>query len=268
MSQVIFQVDAFTSRVFGGNPAAVLPLRAWLSDDLLQSIAMENNLSETAYFVPKGANRFLLRWFTPVKEVRLCGHATLATGHVLYKHLMFQQDRIIFDTMAGELRLCRTPNGYQIDFPSDPPQPMVAPWPLSDILGQTPREVYSGTDDLLVIIDSEAQLAELQPNFQQIAQIERRGLIVSAPGEQVDFVSRCFYPAFGIDEDPVTGSAHTLLTPYWAKRLNKNTLSAIQLSPRRGYVQCTLQNDRVLLEGNAMTYLVGEIKLGNSIPLD
>lgn len=265
MSQVIFQVDAFTSSIFQGNPAAVLPLRDWLADDLLQSIAMENNLSETAYFIPLAPNRFRLRWFTPAKEVRLCGHATLAAGHVLYEHLMYQENQIFFDTLAGELRLQRQANGYQLDFPSDPPQAFDSALDLSTVLGICPKEVYTGTDDLLVILDQESDVVNLSPNFRLIGTLKKRGIIVSAPGKSCDFVSRCFYPRFGIDEDPVTGSAHTLLTPYWADKLQKMELHARQLSPRGGTLNCTLKDDRVLLGGQAVTYLVGEIKISTGI---
>lgn len=261
MQLPFFQVDAFTDRVFGGNPAAVIPLREWLEEATLQSIAAENNLSETAFFVPDGTtDGFQLRWFTPVREVRLCGHATLATAHVLFNHLGYTAAEITFQTQqAGLLRVKRTDKGYSMDFPADTPRPVDPPEPIQLALGLTPSETFMGEDDLLVIVDQEDYVERLEPNLDDLRLIDRRGVIVSAPGSSVDFVSRCFFPRYGIDEDPVTGSAHTLLTPYWAHRLQKNSLTAIQASPRRGHLRCTLAGERVHLEGQAVTYLVGEI---------
>lgn len=263
MQLPIFQVDAFTERVFGGNPAAVVPLREWLDEATMQSIAAENNLAETAFFVPTTkAGHFGLRWFTPVKEVRLCGHATLATAHILYERLGFAGQTITFETQkAGALRVERTTEGYRMDFPADRPRPVDPPAPIQLALGLTPVETLLGEDDLLVIVEQEEYVEQLQPDMNNLRLIEGRGVIVSAPGSSVDFVSRCFFPNYGIDEDPVTGSAHTLLTPYWAHRLQKNTLTAIQASARRGHLRCTLAEERVLLEGQAVTYLVGEIEV-------
>lgn len=260
MNKVLFQVDAFTDRVFGGNPAAVVPLESWPDDALLQNIATENNLAETAFFVPVGQDQFELRWFTPVKEVRLCGHATLATGHVLYHHLGFSGDRIRFRSReAGELTVERLDDGYRLNFPADQPQPCDVPEPLQLALGFTPNEVLAGTDDLLVILEHEDQVLRVDPDMGKLRLLDNRGVIVSAPGNEVDFVSRCFFPAYGIDEDPVTGSAHTLMTPYWARRLGKNDLRARQLSARVGHLHCHLRDDRVWLDGQARTYLVGEM---------
>lgn len=257
----LFQVDAFTQRRFGGNPAAVVPLQHWLPDTLLQAIATENNLSETAFFVPDGP-RFELRWFTPVAEVRLCGHATLATAHTLFAELAYPGQEIVFETrQAGVLKVSRHPSQptYIMDFPADLPQPLAEYSHLNAILGLEPISVFEGVEDLLAIVADQDTLDALKPNFALLAQVEKRGLIVSAPGQEVDFVSRCFFPRYGIDEDPVTGSAHTLMTPYWAQRLGKTSLSAQQRSARRGDLLCHLQADRVLLEGAAVTYLKGEI---------
>ncbi len=255
----LFQVDAFAKQVFEGNPAAVIPLEDWLPDASLQAIAAENNLSETAYFVEEEGG-FHLRWFTPTKEVRLCGHATLAAAHVLYEHLEFNQPQIEFRTLAGKLTVKKTATGYAMDFPLDRPHPLAFDSIVHQALGLKPSAVLKGTDDLLVRIESEQDLQNLKPDFQKIESLEARGLIVTVPGSTTDFASRCFYPAYGINEDPVTGSAHTLLAPYWAEQLNKKRLSAVQGKSRKGYLQVEVNEDRVLLEGSAVTYLEGIIR--------
>jgi len=256
----IYQVDAFTSHLFAGNPAAVCPLEQWLTDQRMQQIAEENNLSETAFFVPKGEG-YDLRWFTPTTEVDLCGHATLATAHVLFHHEQVQEDTLHFYTRSGTLTVSRQGQQYMMDFPVDILEPALAPAVLVEALQVTPKEVQIGREDYLVIVDTEAEVRALQPDFRKLKSVNSRGVIVSAPGEEVDFVSRCFFPNYGVDEDPVTGSAHTTLTPYWAERLNKQELSARQLSRRGGALSCTMLGERVAIAGAAVTYMVGEIWL-------
>lgn len=262
---LLYQVDAFTDHLFGGNPAAVIPLDAFLKDELMQEIAAENNLSETAFVVAAEAGAFHIRWFTPASEVRLCGHATLAAAHTLFSTTAKAQSSITFHTReVGDLIVSRkSDKAYTLDFPADFPQEVEVSGHLTEIIKQKPKAVLSGMDDLLVIIDNETQLKSLQPDLALLARVEKRGMIVSAPGDEVDFVSRCFYPRFGVDEDPVTGSAHTLLTPYWAGRLNKNELKAVQLSKRQGLLDCELKGDRVFLTGSAVTYMKGELYLEN-----
>ena len=257
----LFQVDAFTDRVFGGNPAAIIPLESWLSDDLLQHIATENNLSETAYFVQQ-SGRIQLRWFTPVYEVDLCGHATLAAAHVWFKHLGETGSEVVFETRSGELTVTPMDQGYEMNFPADEIQPVDPPSALLEGLQQSPLACYRGKDDYLVILPSESAVQTLKPNFNAIAQLENnRGVIVSAKGDQVDFVSRCFFPSAGINEDPVTGSAHTTMAPYWAAQLGKHELTARQISARIGELSCAVRDDRVLLTGRAITYMMGTIYL-------
>ena len=254
----IYQVDAFAKDVFQGNPAAVVPLEEWPSDDLLQKIAQENNLSETAFFIDKG-DHFHLRWFTPAKEVRLCGHATLASAHVLYNHLGYSKPSIRFEVLAGTLLVEQLEGKYAMDFPTDQikkldPNPLIP-----EALGVEILDTAKGTDDYLVQIKDEATLQQLKPNFRLLAQLAARGLIVTTRGTETDVASRCFYPTYGIDEDPVTGSAHTLLTPYWSAILDKKEISFIQGGLRKGYLQGTDKGDRVILAGSAATYLVGDI---------
>jgi len=256
----LFQVDAFTETLFGGNPAAVVPLTEWLPDALMQNIGMENNLAETAFFLPTEGG-FQLRWFTPAIEVDLCGHATLASAHVLFQHLGYHKEQIHFFTRSGELIVERAEKGYRMDFPADRLEPLPAPQPLKEGLGCEPLEVYRGREDYLVVLGSEEELRGLQPNFRTLAALGGRGVIATAPGEEVDFVSRCFFPAAGIDEDPVTGSAHTTLTPYWSERLGKDALRARQLSRRGGELLCERHGQRVHLIGSAVTYLEGSIHL-------
>jgi PhzF family phenazine biosynthesis protein len=258
MELTIYQVDAFAHQVFQGNPAAIIPLQNWLPDELLQSIAAENNLSETAYFIDHG-DYLHLRWFTPAKEVRLCGHATLASAHVLFQHLDSKNDQLRFKTLGGELLVKKEPGKYVMDFPFDPPK-TAAPLPLMEqALDVRVLDTVRGLDDILVRIGTEAELMTLQPNQGLVAQLPARGLIVTAPGTHTDIASRCFYPAFGIDEDPVTGSAHTLLVPYWAKLLGKNDITAVQGGTRQGQLSCALRGERVELGGTAQTYLIGKI---------
>ncbi len=260
MELSLYQVDAFTKRLFSGNPAAVCPLEEWLPDAVMQHIAAENNLSETAFFVREGDD-FRLRWFTPTAEVRLCGHATLASAHVLFQHLGFTGTRLTFHSLSGPLTVGRLGEWYQMNFPADPPTPIAVTAAFGNAIGIPPSQCFRGRDDLLAVLENAEELEQLQPDFQQIAALGGRGLIVTAPGKTTDFISRCFYPNYGVPEDPVTGSAHTTLTPYWSKRLQRPKLSAFQASTRGGHLQCTLLGDRVELAGQAVTYLEGQIRI-------
>lgn len=254
-----YQVDAFTKRIFAGNPAAVCPLDAWLPDNLLQAIAAENNLSETAFFVPS-TRGYALRWFTPVAEVDLCGHATLATAYVLYHQLGYQGESITFETRSGDLIVQRDGDALVMDFPATLPVRCDAPAALVDGLGLEPLEVWAA-GDYMAVLDSEESVRRLKPNQTSLSQLDLRGVIVTAAGNDVDFVSRFFAPNYGIPEDPVTGSAHCILTPYWAERLGKQTLTARQVSARGGDIDCSLRGDRVLLSGHAVVFMQGEIAL-------
>lgn len=261
MKLSIYQVDAFTDRLFGGNPAAIVPLENWLSDDLMQAIASENNLSETAFYIPSGEN-FEIRWFTPKAEVNLCGHATLATAHVLFEQKNYDRKTVIFNSKSGILKVEKLNNLYTMDFPSDKIHPTTTPVEIIKGLKVTPLETFYGRDDYMIVIDSEKEILNIQPDFRMLSLLENsRGVIVTAPGNKVDFVSRCFFPQFGINEDPATGSAHTTMTPYWAQKLNKIDLTALQLSPRQGFFQCKYLHDRVLISGRAVTFLKGKIQL-------
>jgi PhzF family phenazine biosynthesis protein len=256
----IFQVDAFTTRLFAGNPAAVCPLDNWLPDDILRQIAAENNLSETAFFLPAG-DEFELRWFTPVSEVDLCGHATLATAHVLYRHLGFTGDVIPFQTRErGKVSVQRDGDRLVLDFPAWMPAATRPPTALLAGLEPAPREVFLSRD-ILALYDDEQQIASLAPDFRELCRLDVTGIIVTAPGRSADFVSRFFAPREGIPEDPVTGSAHCTLTPFWAERLGKTELYARQLSLRGGELFCRLAGDRVKIGGQAVTYLEGEIEI-------
>jgi len=262
MKLKIYQVDAFTSKIFGGNPAAVCPLTEWLPDNLMQKIALENNLSETAFFVPNGEG-YHLRWFTPTTEVDLCGHATLATGHVLFEHLGFEGNTINFQSRSGILGIKKVRGNYVLDFPCDELKKVEPPKYILDALGYEPKSCYLGREDYLVEVENQEVVANTNPDFGILKKLNARGILVTAPGSDVDFVSRCFFPAFGIGEDPATGSAHTTLTPFWAKKLGKAELSAKQISARGGQLICKLIGDRVEIGGKAVTYLTGEISLND-----
>lgn len=255
----LYQVDAFTSRLFGGNPAAVCPLAVWLDDALMQRIAAENNLSETAFFVPEG-DGYALRWFTPVAEVDLCGHATLASAFVIFTELEPERQEVAFSSRSGPLRVRREGALLELDFPLWSAEPCATPELLTRALGAAPREVLA-SHDYLAVYDSEEQVRALKPDMALLAQIDRRGLIVTAPGREVDFVSRFFSPAFGIPEDPVTGSAHCALAPYWSRRLGKQRLHALQVSARGGELFCTVRGERVGIAGQAVKYLTGQITI-------
>jgi PhzF family phenazine biosynthesis protein len=257
MKLPIYQIDAFTDKVFKGNPAAVCPLESWIPKNLMQKIAMENNLAETAFFVTTSQG-FEIKWFTPTVEIDLCGHATLATAHVLFEYLGYKADVIRFESNSGELLVRKEKDLLLLDFPTAQFEEIEAPDELLEALVVDPEEVFKGFDYMLVL-ESEEEVMSVQPNFLRLAEIPTRGIIITAQGESVDFVSRFFAPRAGILEDPVTGSSHTLLIPYWAKTLGKNELTARQLSPRQGELFCNYLGNRVEIGGKARTYLVGEI---------
>lgn len=252
----IFQVDAFTSKLFGGNPAAVCPLEKWLPDETMQKLAAENNLSETAFFV-KESEGFHLRWFTPEFEIDLCGHATLATAFVLFNHLNFKGEVIQFHTKSGVLQVRRKGDLIELNFPSRPPQPSETPEALLKGLNIHPVKVLKSRDYFLVYKD-EASIKQIIPDFKFLNQLDVVGIIVTAASKEVDFVSRFFVPNSVIGEDPVTGSAHCNLIPYWSKELNKTTLTAKQLSAREGELFCEDKGERVTMAGSAVLYLKGE----------
>jgi PhzF family phenazine biosynthesis protein len=255
----LFQIDAFADRPFAGNPAAVVILQEWLPDALMQAIAIENNLAETAFLV-KETGGWHIRWFTPELEIDLCGHATLASAYVVFNELREPGERLEFDSMSGPLRVERRGDALVLDFPSRPPVPCEPPEGLFAALGMTPRPIAKARDHFLVM-DSEAEVAALRPDFAALDKVDSFGMIVTAPGDKVDFVSRFFTPAAGIPEDPVTGSAHCTLIPYWAERLGKTRLSARQISRRGGDLECELCGDRVRIGGRAVKVLQGEFLL-------
>lgn len=255
MSIPYYQVDTFTNRLFAGNPAGVCLLAQWLDDALLQKIAAENNLAETAFVVQRHPG-FDLRWFTPTMEVDLCGHATLAPAHVIFTHLGFQGSEIRFNTKAGELTVSRKADLLELDFPSRPPAVCSLPPTLEQALGIAPSFIGKSRD-YLVLFDSERIVRELQPDMVALMQLDSLGLIVTAPGTDCDFVSRFFAPKAGIPEDPVTGSAHSTLIPFWAHRLGKTHLHAKQISARGGELLCEDRGQRVGIAGRAVTYSMG-----------
>ena len=260
MRQKIYQVDAFTDRIFQGNPAAVCPLEKWLSDDTMQKIAMENNLSETAFYVKEGET-YRIRWFTPTVEVDLCGHATLATGFVLFNHESHPGNSISFITeRSGMLRVTRDNDLLTLDFPADIIEKVEIETEISAGFNLAPKAVYKGKSDYLLIYSDEDEIVSIIPDFDKIAVMDCRGVIVTAPGKDVDFVSRFFGPQSGVDEDPVTGSAHTTLTPYWSGVLGKNRMTAMQLSRRKGYLTCRLTGDRVAISGTCRLYMTGYLE--------
>ena len=255
----LYQVDAFTKRLFHGNPAGVCVLEEWISTGLMQQIAMENNLSETAFTVKK-EHTYHIRWFTPKTEVDLCGHATLASAHVLFTHYHVAGKELRFyNQHSGLLKVRKEKDALTLDFPADPVKKTTPPKGLIRSLGKTPKEIWKGKTDYLLVYDTEADIRSIQPDFHQLKKVDARGVIITAPGDHCDFVSRFFAPQVGIDEDPVTGSAHTTLTPYWTDRLNKKRLTARQVSKRQGNLRCRMQHDRVLISGNAITYQQGII---------
>jgi PhzF family phenazine biosynthesis protein len=259
MNILLYQVDAFTDKVFGGNPAAVCPLESWLDAELMQQIAMENNLSETVFYVPRGRD-FEIRWFTPLIEIDLAGHPTLAAAHVIFNHTDYADNTLTFHSKSGPLVVSRSGDLLDMDFPSRPPVREEAPEALLTGLGVKPMEVWKARD-YLVLYPSESDVLSIRPRFDKLAEVDCLGIIITARGERSDFVSRFFAPRAGINEDPVTGSAHSTLIPFWAKRLDKNSLHTFQVSKRRGELFCQYREDRVTISGRAVTFLQGTISL-------
>lgn len=255
----IYQVDAFASRVFTGNPAAVCPLEKWLPDDQMQAIAAENNLAETAFFVKNG-DSYKLRWFTPKVEVDLCGHATLASGFVIMNELTPQASSVRFSTKSGMLVVNREGEFLSMDFPARPPEECVVFPGLAAAMGGNPEKILASRD-YLVVYPSEQELRAIAPNMDVLMNLDRFAVIATAPGKSVDFVSRFFAPSQGVPEDPVTGSAHCTLTPYWSKRLGKKKLHGYQASPRGGELWCEDRGERVTIRGKAVQFLKGTICL-------
>ena len=259
MSQKIYQIDAFADVLFSGNPAAVCPLDNWLDADIMQKIAAENNLAETAFTVPV-ENGFEIRWFTPEVEVDLCGHATLASAYTLMNFEGFSGEKInFFSRNSGTLTVNKNGDFLTLDFPKDNLQKVEDLAIFEKCFVYQPIEAYQGKTDYLLIFENEHQIQNIEPNIPEIAKINARGIIVSSISENFDFVSRFFGPNCGVNEDPVTGSAHTTLTPFWAEKLGKTKLTAKQISKRGGVLECELKNDRVLISGKCKTYLKGEI---------
>jgi PhzF family phenazine biosynthesis protein len=258
----IYQVDAFTDEVFKGNPASVCVLEEWLDDKLMQKIAMENNQAETAFIV-KEDQVYHIRWFTPTVEVNLCGHATVASAHVLFNELRAIENQITFTSKSGLLIVKKEHDGkITLDFPADPPNEVdEIPAGLFEGLNIKPTAVWKGKFDYMVEVENEEIVNNLHPNFKLISTIPSRGVLVTAKGKQVDFVSRCFFPQTGVDEDAVTGSAHCLLVAYWNSKTGKSSFIATQNSKRGGKLICTLKGDRVLMSGHAILYMKGEIYL-------
>lgn len=257
----LFQVDAFTTRRFRGNPAAVMPLESFPADELLQAIAAENNLSETAFLVPQ-QDDYRLRWFTPAVEVPLCGHATLASAAVVMERLQPGRAQVTFHTASGPLAVKRTATGYAMDFPAKPVRPVSPPAALARSLGVAPVEVLADGSTYLAVLSDAHAVRGLVPDLAAIARLDRNGVAVTARGEgEHDIVSRYFTPARGVPEDPVTGSAHCVLAPFWAERLGKSTLRAYQASRRGGEILCRVRGERVELEGACVFYLEGAAEL-------
>lgn len=267
MNLTIYQVDAFTDELFKGNPAAIVPLKQWLPDDVMQRIAMENNLAETAFFVPlypaaHGGADYHIRWFTPSLEIDLCGHATVATAFVIDKMLKTGEKHITFSTQtAGHLEVNIQDDWYLLDFPARMPEPVVAPSLLYKALGVSNIVDTLKSRDYFVVLENEEAVREVKPDMTLMKQLDTTGVIVTAKGDNADAVSRCFYPKAGVDEDPVTGSAHCNVVPYWSQQLNKTQLVCRQISARGGELVCEHRGDRVILGGKAVLYMKGEIYL-------
>jgi len=256
----IYQVDAFTNKVFKGNPAAVVPLNIWISDEIMLAIAQENNLSETVFFVEIDGT-YDIRWFTPSCEIDLCGHATLAAAHIIFSELNYPHKTIEFNSKSGKLLVEKNKDWYTLNFPSESIEEIETPEVLQKALNVPILKTFKGKWKLLVELENKSVVENLAPNFNLLSQLESNGIIVTARGEKTDFVSRFFAPKLGINEDPVTGSAHTLLIPFWSEKLNKTKLKAFQLSKRTGYLKCKHLNDRVEMSGQAITYLKGQLTI-------
>lgn len=259
MKLPLYWVDAFTTQVFAGNPAGVIPLAAWPADALMQRIAFENGLSETAFFVATGPGRYHLRWFTPAVEVELCGHATLAAAFVIFNHLGFAGAEITFDSRSGPLRVTRRGDRLELDFPVQPAVAVAPDEALARALGLSPLLTFRAAARWMAVYGHAREVAALRPDHALLAKLVPGRISITAPGDDCDFVSRTFVPDAGIPEDPVTGSAHCTLTPYWAERLGKTKLHARQVSARGGELWCELADDRVRIAGHAVLYLQGEI---------
>lgn len=262
ISLKIFHINSFSSEDFKGNPAGVVPLDFWISDTLMQKIANQNGLSETAFFV-KTVRGFYIRWFTPDVEVPICGHATLASGYVLTEYMGHPEDRILFESNSGDLEFVKKDGIYYLDFPAFEPVETEVDFPFQKVLGVKPVRILQANEDIMAVFNTEEEILRIRPDFSALTRLKARGLIVTAPGKQVDFVSRFFAPGLGINEDPVTGSSFTKLFPYWSKELNKTTFEAVQLSERGGSVTGEYLGNRVLIGGDAMAYLRGEIYIKN-----
>ncbi|MBX3364746.1 MAG: PhzF family phenazine biosynthesis protein [Phycisphaeraceae bacterium] len=256
----LFHVDAFTERTFCGNPAAVVPLEAWPEDDLMQHIAHENNLAETAFFVPRETGAYDIRWFTPTTEVDLCGHATLASAHVLWKHLGVAGDNLVFHSRSGALPVARDRDMLVLDFPARPAASVPVTPEIAAALGRMPAELYQARD-YMAVFENKRDVHELVPDMAALAAIASHGFIVTAPATRHDFVCRFFAPAVGVPEDSVTGSAHCTLVPFWAKRLGKSSLTSHQVSRRGGELFCQDRGDRILIGGRCADYLTGQISV-------
>lgn len=259
MELTLYQIDAFASELFEGNPAAVCPLDKWLSDELMQKIAGENNLSETAFFISKG-NGFHIRWFTPTNEVDLCGHATLATAFVIFNILNYDKNIIEFDSKSGLLKVIKDDDNLILDFPAQPPTPCDTPQEIINALNITPIECLK-SEDFIAVLNDESDVQSVEPDFEELKKLELRGVIITAQSKKYDFVARCFFQGLGIQEDPVTGSAYTQLAPYWAAKLGKDLFNVKQLSARGGELICELYKDRVLISGKAVKYMEGKINV-------
>lgn len=259
----MYQADAFTDKLFRGNPAAICMLEDWLPETIMQAIAAENNLAETAFIVTSDRG-YEIRWFTPTVEVDLCGHATLAAAHIIFQHYNTTASELVFHShRSGTLKVSKSDGMLALDFPVDTYSKIPTPPELTKGLGIEPMETIKGKTDYMAVLPTEEDVKKLRPDFSMLNNLDCRGIIVTAAGNEADFVSRFFAPQSGINEDPVTGSAHTTLAPYWAAELGRDTLSAIQLSDRRGYLWCKMQGSRVAISGNAVTYLQGEIEVAH-----
>ena len=259
MKLSLYQIDAFANKVFEGNPAAVIPLEDWLPAKTMQLIALENNLSETAFFCPSD-NNYEIRWFTPNGEIELCGHATLASAYVLFNILNYKTEQIEFNSLSGRLTVTKVNDLFRLDFPSQNPIKCKMPRLLTEGLGRESNNCYKN-EDYLVVFETENEIANINPDFNKLKILDSRGVIITAPGLNYDFVSRAFFPKYGVLEDPVTGSAHTKLIPYWAEKFGKSKLIAKQVSKRGGELFCENDKNRVYISGHAKLYMKGEIEI-------
>jgi len=257
---LIYQVDAFASKLFTGNPAAVCYLESWLKDAEMQAIAQENNLSETAFFV-KEEKGFRIRWFTPNEEVALCGHATLASAYVVLNYLGYNKDEILFDSLSGPLRVKKGETGLVLDFPALSYKDIPLPADFSKLNLNKPQRVLQSEFDLMLVYDHTDEVSVAMPDLQAVAKLDYRGLILTAPSTESDVYSRCFYPGCDVPEDPVTGSAHCVIAPFWCEKLGKSSITAIQGGKRKGQLVCEMRGDRVFLYGNCHLYMEGTIFL-------